>query len=849
MNALANDLQAGFGILWYEIESVLGRGGFGITYLAKDNNLGQLVAIKEYLPHEFAARSGDSTVQPVSVEQADVFSWGLERFMSEAQTLAKFKHPNIVRVLSVFKHNNTGYMVMEYEQGQDLSDLYKQKKQLTQKELENIYYPIIDGLASVHKEGFIHRDIKPANIYIRTDGSPVLIDFGAARQAVGTKTKTLTSMLSIGYAPFEQYNDAPGKQGPWTDIYALGASMHQGITGQKPIESTIRGMALLHDEPDPYEPLSTVSKPAGYSHAFLRAIDQALMLQVHDRPQTLEDFMGMLKGEITLPDLPAAPEKVTDSTVMREKTIVRPRKQKFSGAEVTQPDPVITKTVSIKPEQHEPKDSKETTASETSPPPRQGFLSKPNILIAVVAIIGAAILTLLLLPGQETPADLKQQKIQSLTEIAQQKIRAGQYYDNTGQGALSAYQQILNIDPGNTDAKNGIDNVGRLILNDAEKFIDNKDFAKADENLKIINKFIPELPGFKEAQLKFSNQLTIEKKFKQLEIFLSKANTAMSKGEIYAPEQQSAYFYYQNALKIDPDNVSAKLGLYDISDKLIMDAQTELDNKNFAHAQKLITLAETINPDKPAIKNLRVQLQKTGELEDILAKADQAYSANRYTWPRDDNAYDLYKQALTLSPANLQAQSRLDEMADFYANRTSSFTRSGNIPGAKQNLNILEQYFPEYSGLSSLKNQISQKQAQLNAAKNDTNVSSSISKKLIPVGINQKQDDYQVVQDLVGQFITTFKARDMGGMLKVSQLNTQQQGLYASIFKSYKSLNIIVVPNSFKLSKSDGTANVKFEITDLVDTKGNPVITSANWTKIEMKISKKNGTWLKAEII
>jgi serine/threonine protein kinase len=311
VNAVTRDLCSGFKILWYQIESVLGRGGFGITYLARDENLGQLVAIKEYLPFAFAARSGDSTVQPTSVEKQGIFSLGLERFMSEAQMLAKFKHPNIVRVLSVFKHNNTGYMVMEYERGETLSGVYKRKKKLKQHELEDIFYPIIDGLSYVHKAGFIHRDIKPSNIYIRSDGSPVLIDFGAARQAIDSITKPLTSMFSVGYTPFEQYHHSSDKQGAWTDVYALCATMYQGITGEKPQESTIRGMALLHHEPDPYKPLSRLGIKS-YTPAFLQTIDRALMLRIYDRPQTLDDFLGMLKGDIGLSGLPAIPRQTTN---------------------------------------------------------------------------------------------------------------------------------------------------------------------------------------------------------------------------------------------------------------------------------------------------------------------------------------------------------------------------------------------------------------------------------------------------------------------------------------------------------------------------------------------------------
>ncbi len=857
MSAVAKDLEAGFEILWYKIESVLGRGGFGITYLATDTNLGQLVAIKEYLPHEFATRGDDSTVQPVSKDQENTYNWGLERFMTEAQTLAKFKHPNIVRVLSVFKHNNTGYIVMEYEQGEDLSNVYKRKKKLTQRELEDIYYPIIDGLASVHKEGFIHRDIKPANIYIRNDGSPVLIDFGAARQAVGSKTKTLTSMLSIGYAPFEQYNDEPGKQGPWTDIYALGASLHQGIRGVKPMESTIRGMALLHDEPDPYEPLSH-SGMEGYSLAFLRAIDQALMLQIHDRPQTLGDFLGMLKGEIVLPDLPVAAEKVTDSSAIRNRTVVRPI---YGAVDATDQPDQQAKSEIIAPTLKDAADTAEDNKLTLEyRPPGKGLSTVSKSLLAMGGIAAVIVAAVIYLPGEPSPEDIQRQKVDDLLKQADELITGSKYYDNSGNGAFGTYQQILAIEPNNSAAKKGIHNVAQHYLRQAEQFIDDKDFKQADASLKTINTIDPGFPGLKDALSSFAETLATEKIIRQVELFLGQASSALEQGQVYEPKQKSALFYYRNVIKLDPDNVTAKLGLFRIADRLIDHAQTALKKNNAKSAETLISLAESINPDKEAIKTLRQQINKTEKLKNIKTKADKAYAKNRYTTPQNDNAYELYTQVLAIAPSNLHAQGRLNKIADYYVERTRRLTQSGNIASANVNLEILKTYFPNNSSISRLKVAISRKQNQIAASKKvkktptikkDTKIKKtpSISKRLLPVGVNQKQDDYQVVQDIVGLFINAFKNRDMDSLSKVSQLTSQQQGLYASIFKLYQSLNIKVVPNSFTLSKKTGVARVKFEIIDLVDSKGHAVVTSANWIKIEIKITKMDSNWQKAAII
>ena len=197
---LRNSLRPGHELHWYRIEEVLGQGGFGITYLAYDANLEQHVAIKEYLPMELAVREGDFSVYPASRAHDTRYRWGLDRFLAEARTLARFKHPAIVRVNSVFEANNTAYMVMEYQLGMSLQAVLDRRGTLPENELVALVLPLLDGLQVIHAEGFIHRDIKPSNIYIRRDGHPVLLDFGSARQALGEETKTLTlgSQVFIG---------------------------------------------------------------------------------------------------------------------------------------------------------------------------------------------------------------------------------------------------------------------------------------------------------------------------------------------------------------------------------------------------------------------------------------------------------------------------------------------------------------------------------------------------------------------------------------------------------------------------------------------------------------------------
>ena len=370
-----NALDENARLHWYEIKSILGQGGFGITYLAYDTNLKQSVAIKEYLPSEFSTRDESSTVQPISEEHSKVFKWGLTRFLEEAQTLAKFKHPNIVRVQSFFEHNNTAYMIMEYEEGQDMSTLIKAGETFDEQRLLDIFLPILDGLEQVHESGFIHRDIKPANIFIREDGTPVLIDFGSARHAIGDQTKTMTSLVSPGFAPFEQYDDADGKQGPWTDIYALGASLYCAMTGKPPLDSIKRGIARFEHQTDAYVDLAGLLQDK-YSAHFLRAIDCALQFSDRDRPQSISEWRGMLCGEIGVPE-PAAETLLSPDLTRSIETMVQQRVDAATRQSREQlPDTELS--------------DPETNRSE--PPNRQGLMLGIIGVLLLVIGLGSALL-------------------------------------------------------------------------------------------------------------------------------------------------------------------------------------------------------------------------------------------------------------------------------------------------------------------------------------------------------------------------------------------------------------------------------------------------------------------------
>jgi len=312
-------LPPGFRLGAYRVARVLGVGGFGVTYLCEHTGLAVQVAVKEYLPNEIAVRDG-TEVHPKSAGDREGFEWGLGRFLDEARTLARFEHPNVVRVRDCFEANNTAYIVMDYEDGEPLDALLRRHGTLTEAQLNRVLLPVVDGLRQVHAAGFLHRDIKPANIFVRrADESPVLLDFGSARQALGRRSRSVTAIASAGYSPPEQY-ESDGHQGAWTDIYALSALCYRAITGDVPMEATRRQSQLLRTQTDPLPKLAEVGRK-GYSPAFLEAVDRGLRVIEAERPQSLDEWLPRLKNADALPsqdsELTEASRRPSPATVRR----------------------------------------------------------------------------------------------------------------------------------------------------------------------------------------------------------------------------------------------------------------------------------------------------------------------------------------------------------------------------------------------------------------------------------------------------------------------------------------------------------------------------------------------------
>lgn len=281
----------------FQVESVLGHGGFGITYRAVDTLLQEAVAIKEYFPNELAGRVATAAVRAKSAADQRDFNAGLDTFLEEARLITRFRHPNIVHVRRFFEMHETGYIVLDYERGQTLGRRLDAGL-LPPDELKSTLLGMLDGLEAIHARAVLHRDLKPSNVILREDGSPVLIDFGAARDFKERRSRSVTAIAAPGYSPPEQYG-VGGQQGPWTDIYALGAIAYRCVTGAPPPNSLRR---LRND------PLVPAAKAAAgkYDRALLQTINWMLEVNEADRPASVNAIRDTLMNTGRRRRLPAA---------------------------------------------------------------------------------------------------------------------------------------------------------------------------------------------------------------------------------------------------------------------------------------------------------------------------------------------------------------------------------------------------------------------------------------------------------------------------------------------------------------------------------------------------------------
>jgi serine/threonine protein kinase/tetratricopeptide (TPR) repeat protein len=656
--ASRNALQPGNMLHWYRIEKVLGQGGFGITYLATDTNLDHKVAIKEYLPLEFAVRDSTNSVHPASTSHDERYRWGLERFVSEARTLAKFKHRSIVQVLSVFEANNTAYMVMEYERGKSLQEVLDARKTLTEEELTRLVKPLLSGLELIHAQGFIHRDIKPANIFVRQKGPPVLLDFGSARQALGTRTRTLTTIVSPGYAPFEQYYTKSDRQGPWTDIYAMAATLYRSIAGRAPLDAVDRSEAILKAERDIF--VSAVEVGRGrYSERFLEAIDAGLRFREKERPQTIAEWRDFFDFTATKPSPPAAA-----SSQAEERTFALP----IPPREEIESTPI----------RMDPTRRDSTPASR--PTPRRG----PRTARIAAGIVGVGVLAIGALEWRSEPrwVQWRGELVDTLSGRAdrQAKLLAAARQARAegrllGPGsALTHYQAILAQTPDHAESRAGLTALARQVLEDTRAAIARADFPTAERQLAEIAGIADRSsePAMVGTELETARRKRLE--FDTLRAAMRAdldAERYDGAGEDYAlPRLRSLLARY-------PDDPGLRADLDALPARLEPAIRAAVDSGDLARAQGPLAMLQELHPEHATTIALTAALtgarsaaaeatEKSAAVEQHLARAQTALAALRLTGPPRDNALEHYREVLKLEPASDSARAGIERIVTTY---------------------------------------------------------------------------------------------------------------------------------------------------------------------------------------
>lgn len=831
-----NALPKGYNLLWYDLLRVIGKGGFGITYLARDKNLNLEVAIKEYLPEDFASRIDENTVQPKSEDQESLYTWGLKSFINEARTLAKFSHPNIVRVLSVFEHNGTAYMVMEYAHGEDLSSVYKKRDPFDEEKYLDIFIPIMDGLALIHSAGFIHRDIKPANIYICENDSPLLLDFGSARQSVESQTKALTSLVTFGYAPFEQYSEGNRKkQGPWSDIFSLGASIYVGITGEKPVDALKRGGVILDKGVDPYKPLSVVA--AGrFSENFLLAVDNALMFKAEDRPQNILAWAHMLLGKTAAPPLPdyMLQDEVDDD----DETVLLDKDNSFPST--TSPSRGSQGLVDAY-GKRKAVSERNTFSAEPDDTPSYApawfkEFRRPPIQLAIVASVVVVAIALGIYiwqkPSFETPSktpvvskdrgsedegaiDETATRINSLLEQARQSQEQGKIFKPANSNALYFYSQILKLEPDNAQAKNALAGIHQQLIEKASNQIEQQKFTEAEQSLYLADTVFPEHK--QNLELRSVLQQASDKK-QQVGELLEKAGMALKKNQLTEPLDDNAYHYFKRVIQLESSNNSALEGVKQVENQLLTLAKSSIESRKWDRAAAYLDKVESINSNSAQARTLRRQVtqhtNKISRLNQLLATAETQYNKKQYTSPANDSAYGTYQQILAIDPDNVKAKAGISNIRKYYKKRFDKHISASQVTRAQRDLDIMQRIASGEWVTKRMQQTLADKKRELQ---------------------DPKKTEIELISELVGDFKTSLEKRNATAIKKISKFKTGRQQFVEQLLAQYQHMKVTV--SNFKYIATSHQATADVELSDLVDKNGKHV-TPGSWSKFPIRIAK-----------
>ncbi|UHD16093.1 SUMF1/EgtB/PvdO family nonheme iron enzyme [Thiocapsa bogorovii] len=605
-------LPVGAMIEEFRIVQILGAGAFGVVYQCDNTYLDETVAIKEFLPTDLATRQPDGQIVPLSPATTEAFSWALDRFLQEAKTLwglgRPVPHRNIVRVTRYRELNGSAYMFMEFERGQPLSAWLEERGTLSFAELRTILDPLLDGLERVHSSGIVHRDIKPANILIRSDGSPVLIDFGSARYVAKSGERSVFATYTPLYAALEQHQDI-GEQGPWTDIYGLGATLYRAVTGTPPRSASQRLLA------DPQPPASGLCKGL-YPESFLQAIDRACELEPGKRPESVQEWRGLLLGsesnDLYAPTVvkssargrrKAAPE--TSEIVERSSTASRPAapSEEFGDA------------------------STQTAKSGTfgRAGGRIGFPRTVAFAVGVVSIAFAVAIGWYLLDreapsGSASAVDIDLPAPPSdrpATATNYEQLAVAHFERNELERSIDLVDLGLATTPGDRrltllrDYLEAHKQV-RDLMQQAERAIEQDDLEKS---LNLVDMGLERLPKHAEmARLRDRvTRMMIERRQAQANELLSQAESARDRGNL-----EASLTLIDDGLRLDPDNrqlpelrssVQAQLQHRRQVKTAKAEARTLMDQGAFDESMERLSGAMVIAPDDRELTQMREELE------------------------------------------------------------------------------------------------------------------------------------------------------------------------------------------------------------------------------------------------
>ncbi len=781
---MAEQLKKGSKLLWYRIDSILGRGGFGITYLATDTNLETQVAIKEYLPGEIAERKQDSYVLPKTGTDGEMYRWGLTRFIEEARILAKFKHHNIVRVHSVFEENNTAYMVMEYEHGNNLDLMLRTPQYQTEERLVELFDAILSGLGQVHDHNIIHRDIKPANIYIREDGSPVLLDFGSARQHVADKSQNMTRILTKGYAPYEQMDDTgAARQGPWTDIYAIGATLYYAISRKLPTDCLSRFTRVIQKQPDPLTPAVELETQGSYSPEFLFAIDQALHFDSADRPQSVTEFRELLRAGIdksprSQPTPVPPPAIDPDATVLAvpsrpAEAVNQPDSEK---TRFSQEFPVSPADIS---DIHPPAPSAPVTSSETTAPS-----SRHSILM----LGGGALLASVLLGGG---------------------------FMLFGGGSLSTDNQVEALSE---------DDIVRLEQLAAKRKQLEAERAKEEKLQREAERLAEEENRLKAEQLEREQQLAkqqVAEEKKRLEAEKAAA-------EKLAAEKKQAE---QNKAKAERERIE--------SEQRIAAEKQRLEQEQQAAEQARLEEERLANEREQKRLIEEAQAQRSAELKKLeQQRLEEERQLNILKQQRELAA----KQRLEEEEKLKQDQARLEELKRIEQEeqeRLAKLEAEEKIAAQKAEATRIRQE----KALAAQKKAEAEKRAADEAKK----VAAAKKAKISPVALKEykKQEtesDMQSISRLFNEFRIQLASCDTTALGSTSKGQKSSIGFVKSLCSEYSNMDISI--RNFQSNVRRGVASADVTIQKLTSKSGDTVLPSKSWNTLPIKTLKsKDGFW------